>query len=95
MKQLTLDINCRFHPENVEPLSPISPRIEIRISQLVDREELPHLNVVIKSFSHKVLVKGQMNNGLISIEITSDVAQLSGASFMNRFYLLHLKISQF
>jgi hypothetical protein len=75
----------RFHKENVEPLSSKSPRVDVKISQFVDRVELLYMNVVIKSFNNKVLVKGQMNNGIINIKIPSNIAQLSGDVFINKF----------
>ncbi len=78
------EFNPRFHPENVEPLSPTNPRIDIKISQFVNRVEMPHLNVIIKSFSDKFLVKGQMSHGFIKIKIPTDVAQLSGDIFTKR-----------
>jgi hypothetical protein len=51
---------------------------------LVNRAEIPHLKVVIKSFSDKVLVKGKMHHGIIKIKIPSDVAHLSGENFFNK-----------
>jgi len=37
--------------------------------------------MAIKSFSNKILVEGQMNHGLIKINIPSDVAQFPGEDF--------------